>query len=144
MSGWDLAGAGSLQAIVSYSPNRIDVTQAKVLLDRLHVWGHGLYVDEPRIEVTGAAKWDSASGQFNSPGATLAAGQLQLRLTDANWEIKQVGSGSAGSGLVARGVASYQADLSQLRRWFQNPRARPTWNVAGRLSGQAEVPPPAA
>ena len=28
----------------------IDVTEAKMLLDRFHVWGHGLYLDEPRLE----------------------------------------------------------------------------------------------
>src|SRR6185295_10906895 len=39
--------------------------------------------------------------------------------------------------IEARGLASYQADLAQLRRWFQDPRARQTWNLVGRLSGEA-------
>src|SRR6185295_20122638 len=59
LTGWDLAGNGNVQALVSYSPTRTEVQESKISLDRLHVWGPGLWVDEPRVDMTCAGKWDS-------------------------------------------------------------------------------------
>ncbi len=60
LAGWEAAGVGTLAAQVQLSSEGFDLDQCRLAIQRLHVWGHGLYLDEPQAEINATARWRRA------------------------------------------------------------------------------------
>jgi hypothetical protein len=132
-AGWDLSGSCSLAATAQVSADSLDVEQCKLSIQRLHLWGHGLHLDEPQAELTGTAAWQRASGKIDLPLVSLKGTAIIARLN--NFALVS----TANSGPQASGNATLQGDLATLARWLQDPLVPPSRRIAGQLSGQAEI-----
>ncbi len=109
VSGWELAGSGNLQAVVQASSRELEVQQCRLSIQKLHAWGHGLYLDEPLAELTGTATWQRAAGKMNIPLASIQAASVVARLN--NLELSQADK----TGPQASGNATLEGDLAALR-----------------------------
>ena len=76
LSGWELTGQGSFSATATLSAAAVEVQQAKGTLERLHLWGHGLFLDEPAVELTAAGRWQRAGDKIEIPLVGLQRRQL--------------------------------------------------------------------
>ncbi len=132
-AGWDLAGGGTLAATVQVSAEGFDVPQCTLNVQRLHAWGHGLYIDEPQAAISATAGWRRATGQLAVPQADLKTSALAARLTNLAL------SPGDKSGPQATGTAGINGDLAALARWVHDPLVPPTQRVAGQLSGQVDL-----
>ncbi len=131
--GWDLAGSGSLTALAHVSAESLDVQQCTLSIQRLHLWGHGLHLDEPRAELTGTASWQRATGKVDVPLASLKGTAVIARLN--NFAL----SSTDKSGLQASGSATLQGDMTALAHWLQDPLVPPSRRISGQLSSQVEL-----
>ena len=93
----------------------IEVQQANGTLQQLHLWGHGLFLDEPSIELTAAGRWQRAGNKIEIPLVGLNGGGWVARLNNAQLDI-------GGTAIQANGGATLQADLATIGRWLVDPR----------------------
>jgi hypothetical protein len=133
MTGWDLRGAGDLQADVTISSKSIDLEHAKGNLAQLQVWGNDWFINEPAVNFTGEARWDREKQRGEVSTARVTAGSTAAVVSNAS--LQQVEEGWKVDG----GTAQFGADLVTLYRWRHDPRLPATWRISGRLAAQAKM-----
>ncbi len=101
------------------------------MLQQLHCWGHGLYLDEPSVELTAAGRWQRAGTKIEIPLVGLNGGDWVARLNNAQLDL-------GGTAIQANGGATLQADLATIGRWLVDPRTAAPLPVAGQLAGKAD------
>ncbi len=133
ITGWNLAGAGALQASLDASPSIIGVQNAQAQFNQLQVQGGGLFINEPTVTSTLAGQYDVQQGRAELASATMVAGtatavvnQAVLHATGEGWNLNG-------------GTAHVEGDLAQFARWYQDPGIPAAWNVSGRLVGDAQL-----
>lgn len=133
VTGWDLAGAGTLQASLACSTKSIEVSQAKAEFAQLRVWGHGCFITEPLAILRAEGRWDVAKKKLDlveasiSAGPTLAtASKAVVQATSAGWAVEGA-------------TAKVGTDLAQWYRWGHDPRTAASLQVAGRLDATADI-----
>ncbi len=122
LAGWDAAGSGNLAAMAQVSADGLDMQQCTLTIQRLHLWGHGLYLDEPQAELSAAATWQRATDKVEVPLATLKGTTLIARLNNFALSLTEK------SGPQASGNATLQGDLATLAHWLQDPLVPPAQN----------------
>lgn len=133
LPGWDLAGAGALQASLRCTSEAVEIVQAKGDVTQLRVWGHGNFITEPVATLTAAGRCDLKQGKIDLASASLKSGTTTA-------EVRQLAMQSGAKGWsIARGTTQLNADLAQLYRWRHDPRAAAEWQVDGRLQALAEL-----
>ena len=131
LSGWDVAGAGTLAANVTCSASEVRLESSQVDLAPLDVRGPGLFISEPAVSSTATGKWDLAKGRIDIASAKLTAGATTATVTGAT--LRSLDSGWA----LDSGAAHLEGDLAQLARWRQDPHTPAAWRVSGRLTSDA-------
>jgi hypothetical protein len=79
LAGWQLGGASDLSAKVAYSSKGLDIQQARGTVSRLHAWGSGWFIDEPTVQLDGAATWDAAGRTLKLAPSTLVSNAIALQ-----------------------------------------------------------------
>ncbi len=133
VSGWALAGAGALQASIDATPQLVKVQNAQAQFNQLQVVGNGLFVNEPTVTSTLTGQYDLESGRAELASATLVAGtataaisQAVMQSTNSTWSI-------------SGGTAHIEGDLGQFAGWRQDPRVPATFNISGKIIGDAQL-----
>ncbi len=132
-SGWDLAGTGKLDAQLTCSAKSIEASACKLDLARLHVYGHGWFVDEPTTSATFTARYLVADEKLTVEQLKLAATGMAATVDRA------IVASTADGWTFDGGTAQLATDLAVLYRWRHDPRTAATWQVTGRLTGQADL-----
>ena len=132
VTGWALAGTGTLQAVLNCSRKAIATEQAKVDVANFEAAGHGWFVSEPTASTIVAGNWDLeksridiAEVQFSAGNAVATMSRAALLKTASGWTL----NGGAGQ---------FDADLAQLARWHHDPRTPVALQIAGRLKGETQ------
>jgi translocation and assembly module TamB len=133
LSGWQLGGGCDASAQVAYSTKGIDIQKAHAVVNRLHAWGGGWFIDEPTMQFDGAASWDSAGRALKLAPSTLSSNTIAIQAKETTLKLPTKGSAD----LI--GSIAWQADLARLGNWMHDPRTAPGSTMAGRFSGQANV-----
>jgi hypothetical protein len=133
LDAWQLGGACDASAQLTYSSKGIDIQQAHASINRLHAWGSGWFIDEPAMQLEGAATWDSAARSLKLAPTTLTSNTLALQAKETTLGLPAQGPAD----LV--GAIAWQADLARLGAWTHNPRVAPASLATGRFSGQANL-----
>ena len=128
-----LGGACDASAKIAYSPSGVGIEQAHAIVNRLHAWGRGLFVDEPSLQFDGAASWDASSRTLKLAPSNLISTTLALQAKDTTLKLP-----SSGAATVAGSIA-WQADLARLANWMHDPRKPAAMLATGRFSGQTNV-----
>ena len=118
---WQRVGGSPLQATVTGE------------FDNLHAWTGSWFIDEPIVKLDSVASWDAANSRLQLGSTSLLTSTLSLHtdgttvnLTGKTWP-------------AWNGSITYQADLARLLAWNRDPRTSPSYIVAGRLLGQADI-----
>ncbi len=129
LSAWQLGGNCNLTARATYSPTGLEIEKVHSTIDRLHAWGHGWFIDEPKLQLDGSAAWDGA-------GRTLQLGTTTLLTSTVSAESKQATLRLPAKGVAAlEGSFSWQADLGRFNNWTHDPAVRPNRTTSGRITG---------
>ena len=132
MTGWNLGGAGTIEAALRGSAKAVEVENAQVDLANLEVQGNGWFVNEPAVSTTVKGKIDLAERRADLTAAKVSAGTV---VASADYAVLR----ATNSGWALDGTAHVEADLAQLARWRQDPRTAPPWHVSGKLNGDAQL-----
>ncbi len=131
LSGWDLQGRGSLQATATVGATVVDIQQAKGAIEPLHLWGHGLFIDEPAVDLTASGRWQLAGSKIEMSLVSLHGGSWVARLNNAELH-------HTGTNLETTGGATLETDLATIGRWTTDPRAPVARQMAGQLAGKVD------
>lgn len=133
MPGWDLSGAGALQAALRCSAETIEIAQLKGDVAQLRAWGHGFFITEPTASVAAEGRYALKQNRLEITTATLKSGPTTADVRQATVQSDNDGWAVAG------GTTVLHADLAQWHRWQHDPRAAATWQVGGKLRAEAEL-----
>jgi translocation and assembly module TamB len=133
VAGWELSGRGQLRAQARASLGDVEIQEAALSIDKLHAWGHGFYVDEPRTDLSASGRWQRAAGKLDVPLASLKTTAMIARLN--NFAAAQADK----AGPTAAGSATLQGDLATLAGWLQDPRVPAARRFAGQVDMQVEL-----
>jgi hypothetical protein len=133
LSDWQLGGSCDAIAKVACSKTGVAIEQAHAVVNRLHAWGGGLFIDEPSIQFDGGASWDAASRSLKLGASNFASNTLSLQAKDTTLKLP-----SGGPANIVGSIA-WQADLARLANWTHDPKKPASINATGRFSGQANV-----
>jgi hypothetical protein len=133
VTGWNLAGSGSLQALVDASPSIVTLKSGQAQFNPLQVQGGRVFVNEPAVTSTFAGKYDVEQGRLDISSATLVAGTATVALSQAILHATETGLNVNG------GKGHVEGDLAQFARWVQDPKVPAAWQVSGKLVGDAEL-----
>ena len=79
LAAWQLGGACTMSARVAYSAKGVAIQQVQAVVNKLHAWGNGWFVDEPVVQFDGAATWDAASRTLQLAPTTLASSAVAIQ-----------------------------------------------------------------
>jgi translocation and assembly module TamB len=133
LTGWDLSGAGTLDADVSASSQLIKIESANAKVDQFQVVGSGLFINEPVATASVQAVCDLAKTRVEVATARLAAGSVTAVIEHA--VLRMTTSGWAADG----GTAQFAGELEQLARWTHDPRQPAAWQMSGKVTGAAQL-----
>jgi len=130
---WQLDGQADLDVQAVCSVDEVQIQKAQLDVERLHVWGNGMFVDEPRVQVRGQAHWTSKDGRLQLKDAVVATSAFSAQAQEAI-----IALGESFS-LDRVGNISLRADLAKLQAWFRDPREPVALQLAGRCEGKLQV-----
>jgi hypothetical protein len=133
MTGWNLAGSGTLSATVNASTKAATIEHAKLDVAEFLAQGHGWFVNEPALAATVSLKWDIAGRRAELTTAKISAATAVAVVDQA------VARSALAGWTLDRGKVHVEGDLAQLARWRQDPRAPVAWQVFGKLSGDGQL-----
>ena len=86
----------------------------------LHLWGHGLFLDEPAVELTASGRWQRAGGKIEVSLVEVHGDSWVARLNNAKLH-------QAATSIEADGDATLETDLATVGRWiYRSTRGRPS------------------
>ena len=133
MTGWDLRGTGTFQAVAICSRKTIEVEHAQADIAQLHVWGHEWFVNEPTASLSAEGRYDVEKARAEIAEVKLTAGSTSVIVRQAVLQAAEEGWKVDG------GTAQIGAELVTFYRWRHDPRLPAAWRVYGRLAAEADL-----
>jgi translocation and assembly module TamB len=133
MTGWDLRGAGNLQAAVTCTSKSIELEHAKADFAQLQVWGHEWFINEAAATMTAEGRWDREKNRAEITEARLSSGTTSAVVRKAVLQSAEEGWNVDG------GTAQIGAELVTFYRWRHDPRLPAAWRIYGRLMAEADL-----
>lgn len=130
---WQLRGQCELAATADYSTEAIDIAGCKLRIDNFHARGGGLFIDEPALEVRGAARLSQSDSSLRARQLVFESQTLSAASEDLVLDWSQPGL-PAGRGTVA-----WRGDLNRLHSWLCDPSAARDYEVHGQLQGELQL-----
>ncbi|HTU24317.1 MAG TPA: hypothetical protein VMF30_02895 [Pirellulales bacterium] len=131
LTGWDLSGRGNLKMTAMLGIAAVDVQQLQASFEPLHLWGRGLFLDEPSVEVMASGRWTRADGKTAVSLASLRGASWVARVNNAGLNLSP-------SGFESSGNATLETDLGTIGRWTTDPRVPAARQFGGQLAGKLD------
>jgi hypothetical protein len=136
LSGVELAGTGTAHIELSRASGGqtavVDVRTAKLTASDLRVALGGWSIREPRVELSGAGRWDGSTGEIASPTAQLVTSTVAVAAQDVR--VRMGGDGPP----QASGGAAFRADLARLATWQTGADATTPYRPQGMITGSVQ------
>jgi hypothetical protein len=126
---WQVDGDSELAASVRVSANAAELSETKLVVANLQATAPSWHINEPRVEVAGDARWDSAT-------KTLSAGALQLVTSTLSIAARNVHcrTGEPGASRLT-GAAAFRTNLARLSAWRETGNKPVQYQPGGELTG---------
>ncbi|MFO0790439.1 MAG: DUF748 domain-containing protein [Pirellulales bacterium] len=126
---WRVDGASEITATVRATRSTIDVTESRVAINNLQAASEGWNIVEPRVEFTGDAHLNRATGEFAATSAQLVTSTVSVAAKDVRYARGAQGIGQLG------GAAAFRADLARIGNWRAPSAAATQYRPAGEFTG---------
>jgi hypothetical protein len=133
LEGYDIAGRTEWTTLATYSTAGVKIDQSDLLVQPLHVFGHGWYIDDPAARAHFVGNWVSSASRLDVQEATLETAAISAQLREA---VLAMASESARQ---MRGNLTFNGDVAKLSRWMMDPRVQPAIQYAGKLAGKGSI-----
>jgi hypothetical protein len=133
VDGWDVAGAYELDAQLTASTGRIGVRRAGLTVGQLRLLRASIHIEEPAVELALAGNWDLKQGRLQMEPVVLTSNSLSVQASQVVLDMPGDDSPRVTASL------KYQGNLERLQRWIADPKGQRKWQIAGQLSGTAEI-----
>jgi translocation and assembly module TamB len=130
LDAWQLAGQADVQMQVRPAPHAIECTSAIIQANNFRCTGSSMWIQEPTFKVQTAARWDIKTRAIDLTQTKLTCPAIQV---DAAKLSVQPGT------KVLRGALNITGDLARLRKWTQDPHAKPGEPMAGTFEGRLDL-----
>mgnify|MGYP000669326861 CR=1 FL=1 len=130
---WSAGGTYELVTGATLAPQGITLRQLRFTAENLDVTGPELAVREPKVELTLTGRWEGQTRRLELETASAASASLTAQANRFVCAVPPTGP------VELSGTLTYQAALDRIRAWTAaDPKAPPSWRMAGRLGGKAE------
>lgn len=128
----ELSGQATLQAPLRWTSASLELDPAQLVVQPAKIHGHGLFIDEPGMRLTGSGRWVWSPGRLEVRELVLesSAVAVQARDTTLSW---------TEGGMQLGGKWSVDGDVARLQRWFADPLQASSWQLQGKLVGRGAM-----
>ncbi len=127
-----LAGAYAFDADVMASKVTGNLKRVRFAAAPLTVASPWLTLNEPRIDLEAGGSWDWRARKLQIEPAKLNCPSLALQANNILVALPEAGP------MELAGNVKYQGEIGRLRQWFLGA-APPAWQMAGQLTGEAQL-----
>jgi len=133
LKGWQLAGLTDLRGNGEYHADALNIAKFEGRIQQAQIQGPGLHIQEELLALATAGSVD-----LRGRGVKLTGTVLQTAALAAQADTFELAWPASGP-LTARGAVQYEADLTRLQLWFDDPQSPANLRSAGRLRGSAQL-----
>lgn len=126
---WELAGRFDVQAEGAVAADKINWNKARGTTEQLRAFGAGLFIQEPRLEITGS------KGNVNLTSGELNLDELIAQGSNISLLAEKVAFVPGEKGPLMSGRIDYEAKLEALQSWTHHPKLPPEVVVQGKAKG---------
>lgn len=124
VEGWQVAGQLAAHAEVAADSRTIDVGKLTVAIEQLQANGPEWRIQEPKMSLETAGRWETATSRWAAPQTTLTGTTAAATVNDLNW-----------SPIGTSGDARFRVHLGNVSRWKVAAQQQPSYFVAGEATG---------
>lgn len=128
IDGWQVGGQLAAYAEVSSDSRVIDVSKLSVTLDNLDAHGPGWLIQEPKLSLETAGRWETATSHWVAPQLVVTGTSLAATVSNLD-----------GSLAGASGNARFRVHLGNVSRWKTQAQQQPSYFVAGEATGSLRL-----
>jgi hypothetical protein len=129
---WQAAGRLAAHAEVSSDSRVLDVSKLTVAIDQLNARGPEWLIQEPKLTLETAGRWETATSRWTAPQLVLTATSAAATVSDLDWSL-------AGANAGATGDARFRVHLGNVSRWKVQTQQQPSYFVAGEATGSLRL-----
>jgi hypothetical protein len=136
----ELAGAGEAELTWAesvgdqlVSPPAAGPSQLRAAVTDLRLKGLGWNIHEPRVELSGDARWNGATGELTTESAQLVTSTVSLLAKNVRYRGGQAAQPAKNARVS--GTAAFRADLARLATWRAVASGEPHYVPHGELTG---------
>ncbi len=125
---WQVAGQLAAHAEVDADSRAIDVTKLTIAIDQLQARGPEWLIQEPKLSLETAGRWETATGRWAAPQTVLTGTSAAATVSNLDWSL-------AG----ASGDTRFRVHLGNVSRWRTQAQQQPSYFVAGEATGSLRL-----
>ena len=128
-----LTGAYALEVDGTVAKAGVEMRRLKLAAAPLIVASPWLNMNEPRLDASVAGSWNQQQRRLRIEPASLTCATAAIQANNVVLAMPEKGP------MELAGTLKYQGDVARLRQWFSDPAKPSTWQLAGQLSGTAQL-----
>jgi hypothetical protein len=125
---WKIDGTTDLAASVRVSSTAFEATNTKLTVTDLRATSPEWNINEPRVEISGDARFDRANGALSANTAQFVSSTVALATKDVRY-------GNQNGTNQLSGAAAFRADLARLGAWRVQPAQGTQYRTSGEFTG---------
>ncbi len=129
---WQIGGQLVAHAEMSSDSRVIDVAKLSVAIDNLNARGPEWLIQEPKLSLETAGRWETATSRWTAPQVVLTATSAAATVSNLDWSL-------AGANAGASGDARFRVHLGNVSRWKVQAQQQPSYFVAGEATGSLRL-----
>ncbi|MGE0761017.1 MAG: hypothetical protein AB7O38_28655, partial [Pirellulaceae bacterium] len=129
---WQIDGERlDVQGQARVSAQRLELAATKAKVANLRVFGPGVYLREPELQIESEGAWDLAAGELTAQRTTVVGTTVALRADQLRLLLQ------TPAGVALDGDVQYRTDLERLSSWFVDPALAAPFRLTGAATGAA-------
>lgn len=128
VEGWQVAGHVAAHTEVESDSRMIDVSKLNVAINDLQARGPEWLIQEPKLTLETAGRWESAAGRWIARQTILTGTSAAATVSNLDW-----------SPDGASGDARFRVHLGNISRWKVQAQQQPTYFVTGEATGSVRL-----
>lgn len=130
---WNANGTYDVVTGATLAPQAIALRQLRFTAENLDFTGPNIAIREPKVDAALTGRWERDSRRLEVENANLNSASLVLQANRFVCAFPPRGP------VELNGTLAYQVALDRVRAWTTvDPKAPPSWRMAGKLGGTAE------